>query len=76
MFGEEVKHPVGGIFPAPSGLFGSFGSPMIGSLSAASGSSYFGGGSIFGAPPIMAPRYKAPPIKYTAVSFPYSSKPA
>lgn len=54
------------------GIFGSasYVPPPISSFSASS--SLFGFGSSF--PPPLFPAYKAPPIKYTAVSFPYSSK--
>ena len=34
----------------------------------------FGSSSFFSSAPSMFPAYKPPPIKYTAVSFPYSSK--
>ena len=81
LFGQEVKHPPGGIFGGPSTYFAAGYAPLAplpsgGSLFGSSHMPLIGGSGLFGAPGYStAHLYKPPPIKYASVSFPYSSKP-
>lgn len=72
LFGEEKPVGIGAIRPfggggmAGSGIFAPGPAPGFGYG--------FGSPSVFSSSPFIFPAYKPPPIKYTAVSFPYSSK--
>lgn len=79
LFGQEVKHPPGGLFGGSIAFGASFPAP-------APATSLFGGGvgfgssvgsSVFGGPTYSTAHLYKPPhfIKYPSVSFPYSSKP-
>jgi hypothetical protein len=80
-FGEVPKPiaPGAGIFGG--GMYGGVGGVGLVPAPFTSSVSMFGGGGLafgsggFGAPYIPPVPYKAPPIKYAPVSFPYSSIP-
>lgn len=72
-FGEVPKPIVPGAGIFGGGMYGGVGGVGLAPAPFMSSVSMFGGG--FGGPYIPPVAYKAPPIKYAPVSFPYSSIP-